>query len=365
MRILLVNTVPTERNGITNVMLNYLKAIGDKNIIFDWLSINEPENIYKEIVESRKGKLYVCPRSKKSIFNYFKKFRKIIITNKYDVVHIHGNSHTLILDLIICIIAKRKIRLVHSHNTSCNHRVIHKLLAPIFHLFYTHGFACGYAAGKWMFGNKPFTVINNGVDTNVFAFNSQIRNQYRLKLRYKSDNIVIGNVGYFSPVKNQSFIVDIFYELTKNNTQYRLLLIGEGELRTALQTKVRSLGIEDYVIFTGNVDNVADYLNAMDLILMPSLHEGLPLSLIEQQANGLTCVVSDAISKEVDKTGNVVFLPLESSASMWADYIELLQCHKDRSQKSQEAIDSIIRNGYCIRKEAEKLADVYNRYLNI
>ena len=145
------------------------------------------------------------------------------------------------------------------------------------------------------------------------------------------------------------------------NNSYRLLLLGDGILRNEVGNKVNTLNLQDYVIMPGAVDNVQDYLNAMDFILMPSLFEGLPLTLIEQQANGLRCIVSDSISNEADKTGNLVFVSLEKDSKCWADIIEEQAQDVDREKLSFDAIDKIKESGFSIQTEAKKLNEYYSQ----
>ena len=227
-------------------------------------------------------------------------------------------------------------------------------------MLYTHGLACGDAAGRWMFGKRKFTVINNGVDTELYAFDETKRNAIRIDKGW-TDCKVIGHVGGFVETKNQRFIVEVFRELHKRDNTYRLLLIGDGHMRQEVEEKVKECGLQDVVCMTGNINNVYDYLNAMDLILMPSLFEGLPLTLVEQQANGLRCVVSDAITTEADKTGNMTFLPLTMDAAGWAESIKSIDVDntEQRKARSHEAIERIRECGYSIQEEARKLKDYY------
>ena len=252
------------------------------------------------------------------------------------------------------------VRIVHAHNTTCKHVVVHKILAPVFHFLCTHGLACGEAAGKFMFGRHPFIVVNNGVDTQKFAFHQEHRDSIRKKHNWDECK-VISHVGYFSEVKNHQWIIEVFYNLTLKDKAYRLVLIGEGELRSSITEQSRKYGILDKITFTGNINNVNEYLSAADLVLMPSLFEGLPLTLIEQQANGLRCVVSDTITKEVDKTGNVTFLPLSASAEEWVNTIVQIKMvgTEERKDMSLQAIHSITACNYSIKGEAEKLKKYY------
>ena len=356
-KVLLINTVATDRNGITGVLFNYLRNMKSDAFQLDLLSLNNPNQSYICEVKNRGGEVYVLPRLD-GIIRYMKELISLIKRNKYQVVHIHGNSHTVILELVSAWIAGCKIRIVHSHNTTCSIPLIHRILTPIFNLFYTHGIACGKEAGYWMFGRKPFTVFNNGVNTDIFAFNKRTRDLYRQELGVQEENILVGHVGLFNEQKNHSFLIKVFRELYNKDRRYRLLLIGDGELRPMIAELVNELGLKNAVCFTGSIPNVADYLNAIDLILMPSLYEGLPLALVEQQANGLKCIVSDAISKEADKTGNMLFLSLNNPAEKWAKTVLNLNT-VSRDDASKQSIEKIKRVGYCIQNEARRLEDYY------
>ena len=359
MRILLINTVPTEKNGITNVMFNYLRAMNTQGITIDLVSLNKPDDFYMQQIERKGGKVYVIPRLE-GVIRYWSSLRKLISNNQYNIVHIHGNSHTTVLELTAARAAGCVVRMVHAHTTTCAHVVVHRLLTPLFNALCTHGLACGEAAGKFMFGNKPFTVVNNGVDTDKFAFRVDIRESVR-KMYGLEGTKVIGHVGYFSDVKNHRWIIEVFRSLLEKDKDFRLLLIGDGALRGEIEIKAREYGIFDSITFTGNINNVDEVLNAMDIVLMPSLFEGLPLTLIEQQANGLQCVCSDAITTEADKTGNLRFISLNQSANEWASEIISFINIADRNKRSIEAIKKIKKAGYSIQEEADKLADLYMR----
>lgn len=358
MKVLIVNTVPTGRNGITNVIFNYLRAADRTALQMDLVSMNKPDDIYVNKIEAQGGHVYVIARNGGNMFSYWRRLENLIKNNGYDAVHIHGNSHTTVLELTAARAAGCVVGVVHAHNTTCKHVVVHKVLTPVFNALCTHRLACGEAAGHFMFGRKSFTVMNNGVDTHRFAFDAAAREKMRKKLGWEYSK-VIGHVGYFSEVKNHKFIVDVFEHAYRKDKGYRLLLIGDGRLREDIEAQIAEKGLTNVVHLTGNIDNVEEYLNAMDVILMPSLFEGLPLTLIEQQANGLRCVVSDAITKEVDKTGNVVFLPLSESPESWAGKLDAVVDSCDRKDRSEKSIARISDAGYSIQKEALKLKEFY------
>lgn len=359
MKILIINTVPTGKNGITNVIFNYLSAMDTKLGVIDFVSLNNPGEMYRKLIEMFGGQIYVLPRSAKKIFSYWNRLRKLIKENRYDTVHIHGNSHTVILELSAAKSAGCVVRMVHAHSTTCSHVVLHKLLTPLFDALCTHGLACGDAAGRFMFGKRDFTVMNNGVDTEKFSFNPENRSSIRESLGWKK-NPIVGHVGYFTEVKNQSFIVDVFSALHRHNPEYRMILIGDGPLKPMIEQKIESLGLEASVCLTGNIDSVNEYLSAIDVIVMPSLFEGLPLTLVEQQANGLLCVVSNAITSEVNKTGNVRFLPLSAPIESWVDAVLSIDDGLlSREERSRTSIKSITQVGYNIREGAKKLEELY------
>lgn len=359
MRVLAINTVPTEKNGITNVIFNLYGAMDKRNIVVDYVSINKPDALYQEKVNSFGGSIFVIPRSIYSPFIYFLKLCKAIRQGKYDIVHAHGNSATLAIEMLAAKVSGCQIRIAHGHSTTCKSKTVHKLLMPVFQHYCTHRLACGTDAGKWLFGKHDFKVVYNGVDITRFAYSEKKRKMIRDTIRISDSEIVIGHVGTFDENKNQMFLVDIFYKINQYNGEYRLLMIGEGDVRRMVEEKALQLGLTDKIIFFGSTDLVQDFLSACDLIVMPSVHEGLPLSLIEEQVNGLHCVVSDTITREVDKTGNLTFLSLDAGASYWAEQICNIQINKFREESSFLAIEKVKASGYDIKENASELLKYY------
>ena len=364
MKLLVINTAGLAIGGITTNMYNYLSRIKDKSTKIDLVVTVLQDEVSVKRFQNIGCSLYYLPHRTKKPFLYMYKLYLLCKKNKYDIVHIHGNSHTVVIDLLPVWIAGCVVRMVHAHNTTCSHVVVHKLLSIPFNLLYTHALACGQAAGRLMFGNKHFTIVNNGVDTDLYKFNSETRDFIRSK--HKWDNCrVLGHVGIFLEIKNQTFIVDVFKELYQKDNSYRLVLIGEGPMQNCIRDKVQRLGLSNMVVFTGNINNVHEYLNAIDLIIMPSLFEGLPLALIEQQTNGLRCVVSDNITCEADKTESLTFLSLDTPITEWADTIWKITNYsqEDRCERSKSNITKIEQCGYSILKEAKKLQTYYRNAL--
>lgn len=358
MNILVASTERYRLNGVSNVIKNlYCNEVFSKHNLVFLLPEGSDEFMIDEL-KTFNFKVFLSNRSKKSTIRYFNLIKKIIKSENIDILHIHGNSHTLAIELSAAKSAGCKIRIAHAHSTSCRYQTLHKLLTPIFNKSYTHGFACGKAAGEFMYGIKPFTVINNGIATSRFAYNEnacfKIRAQYNL-----GDNIVIGHVGSFSEVKNQSFLIDILIALLKHSEKYSLMLIGEGKTQVDVKNKAEQLGVLDNVIFTGVTKNVPEFLSACDLIVMPSLFEGFPLTIVEEQANGLKCICSDVITSDVNLTGNISFLSLDEGPGVWADAVKNTVCFSDRNEASIQAIKKIKEAGYSIEDEVLKLEQYY------
>lgn len=357
-RIIMSSTTPVMKDGITNVMLNLFDNI-DKDIFhIDFITINEPENSISKRIISNGSKITVVKRSIRHPFRFIKEYSDAC--RGYNIVHVHGNSATMFLELIAAKLAGVKIRIAHSHNTYCRYKIVDKLFRIPFLLTCNVRVACGQAAGEWLFGKKKFSIINNGIACEKFKFNKEIRDNIRGQLGFV-DNKVIGHVGNFLPAKNHIFLINMFADLCKLDSSYRLLLLGNGELFEAINKYVQENRLSEYVIFAGSVDNVNDYLNAMDVVCMPSINEGLPLTLIEEQANGLTCIVSENITRDVDLTGNVDFITIDNGSSKWIEHIRRqFQETINRELYSQKAIERINIQSFNISLSVKKLQDIYD-----
>lgn len=360
MNILIISTVKYGANGLSNVIKNLYcnDTFSNKKLVF-LLPVGSDDSMIAELNELNFC-VVISNRSKRTIVSYFNQIKEIIKSKNIDILHLHGNSHTLTIELLAAKSAGCRVRIVHAHSTSCNHGMLHKLLTPIFNKYYTHSLACGDAAGKFMFGNKPFTIINNGIDTARYAYNEEARRKIRTQYNLEEDNIVIGHVGGFNNVKNQSFLIDILKALLIHSKKYRLMLIGDGKTHQDVKNKAIQLGVLDSVVFTGVTKKVSEHLSACDIIVMPSLFEGFPLSLVEEQANGLQCICSDVITRAVNLTGNVSFISLDESPEVWADAVKNTVFFSDRNGASIQSIKKIKEAGGSIEDEVRKLEKFYS-----
>ena len=362
-RVLFVCTVPTKKSGIPNVIFNLLKQIDPQKFDIGYVAINDPDNIFKEQLRQKNAKLYIIPRK---IFNPINYIRKLATTaKKYDIIHVHGNSATMVMEMLAAKIARVTVRIAHSHNTTCNYKIIDTIARPLFYNLCNVRLSCGIEAGKWMFKKRDFTVINNGIDTERFRFNLKLRDSIKNRIGLNNE-IIIGHIGNFVEQKNHTFLIKVFQGFHEIKPNSKLLLLGDGPLKKIIQSETEALGLSDSVIFVGSVNNPEEYMNAMDIVVMPSLFEGLPLTLIEEQANGLSIIAADTISPDANLTKQIQYLPLSDNVSNWVQII--LNTIEERSHNdlySDKAITQIKNAGYDINSVTEDLTKLYTKSLEI
>lgn len=361
-KILMIPTSNFVNDGITNSIMNYYKYIDKQDIQIDFVVPNKLCDRLKKEMEANNSKYYELNRKKNPI-KYIIDLKNIIKREKYDIVHAHGSSAILLLEMYAAKLAGCKIRISHSRNTKSAHPIVDKLLRPFFYRTYTHGFACGKDAGKWLFGNREFTVIPNGNDVQKFKYNKEIRQNFRKEMNLNQKK-VIGHVGRFNYQKNHEFLIDIFYELTKLDSNAMLVLIGEGKLFNDIKEKVKKLGIKEKVIFVGESLKINKWLQAMDIMVFPSRFEGFPNVVVEWQIAGLPCIISDTITTDVKLTNLVQFMSLETSPKQWAEKINQIEII-DREKIQEENIKMIREKGFDISQNAnllkQKYIEIYNQ----
>lgn len=375
MRVLHLFTNPHLTNGATVFEYRVSEFLKDEEIYFDYLVTEQASDeeltrykkmgsiVYRLPIDNTHG-LFI--RELKINLQYFSFFKK----HHYDIVYADTENALRAIHLLMARLAGVKVRVVHSHNTglqtsSKKARKIARCMRSFFYFSATHYFACSDMAAEWLFPkkiykSKRYTLLTNGVDLEKFEFNQEIRKNIRNKYQISEDEIVIGNVGRFMPQKNHEFILEIFLEILQNTKKAKLMLIGSGPLLSKIQEKTSEFGISDKVIFVGNIANVNDYLQVMDVFLMPSLFEGLPITGIEAQANGLPCIFADSITKELKITKQAEYCSLNSEAAVWA--MNVLSAAKRGRMDCKE---EIISSGYSIKNTVEYFSNFYHKKGNV
>lgn len=328
--------------GAQAFLMNVYNNIDREKVQFDFVVTPEEKKDLYEQVEQMGGRIFVCPKyTGKNHFAYCRWWNDFFAEHpEYHVIHGHVRSTAS----IYLKIAKKYglVTIAHSHSTS-NGSGISAIVKNIMQLPIRHTadylFACSDKAGKWLYGEKAtkqpnYRMIPNGVDLKRFAFHEEKRRQMRNQLKITEDTFVVGHIGRITVPKNHQFLVELFAAYHTENPKSRLLLVGDGELFEAVQQQCTQLGIREAVIMVGSKTNTEDYYQAMDIFVFPSLWEGLPVSVVEAQANGLVCLLSDVITRDVDLTDQVKYLSLNEK-SRWINEIARA-CPKPRTAATPE-----------------------------
>lgn len=309
-------------DGISNVIMNYCTHIDSDRFEMTIISGGKVLDSLKRICDESRIHLVELPGRKKSYMEYCRALNHVFKENEYDICHIHGNSATNTVELLIAKKNHIKVRIMHSHNSKCQHRMVHLLLLPVFRTVYTDAVACSSLAGNWIFGNNNFSVLPNGFETSRFAFNPQMREYYRKKLHLE-DSYVLGYVGQINYQKNYWYIIKCFEKYMTINKSSKMLIVGTGREINELENYVAGTEYKEKIILYGQSDDIPGILSAMDVFLFPSRYEGLGISVIEAQISGLPCIASSFVPAEVKVGENVSFLPIDDeSIYRWTEEIE-------------------------------------------
>ncbi len=350
--------------GQEMMVKNFFKYINKEKFEFDYIVYGDKIGEYEEELENLGCHIYhVTIPTKSNMLTFKEEVKKIIKEGNYTVVHSHTYTNNGII-LKIAYDCKVPIRISHIHSTESgkNENIIYRFYKKTMkHLILknaTHLMACGKKAGNSFYGDEQFKnrgiVIKNGINVDDFKFNQIIANE--IKKKYSLDNkIVIGHIGRFVSVKNHKYIIKIIENLSKEIDNFIMIFIGDGELKSLIENEVVKKRLSNKVLFFGKRNDIDKLLQAIDIVLCPSLYEGLPVSLIEAQTSGAKCLVSTNVSKEVEITNNVSFIDIEDlSISEWCKQIKNFHRY-DRT----EVFKIIEKKGYNIKKSCEFLEKIY------
>ncbi len=410
MRILNVITSGLKREGITSSQLEIFRRMDFTDLHIDMLSVvEEARDVACSGAEAKRDaegsdvsgeKKRGCgsadvveefrrlgcgviqmPDRRRHPLRYITHLRKLLKSGSYDIIHVHGSSALMAMELYTAKCVGVPIRIAHSRNTVTEHPLVDRVLRPLFRRSYTHAWACGEDAGRWLFGDGEFTVLHNGKDLERYGFSEEVRRRIREEYGLEGRRVV-GFVGNLNEQKNPEFLLRVFRALidkeqgessrqqgampaqeganpegqtqterepeakreSLEKTDFRLFVVGDGEERERLEEEVAATLPPGSVTFTGRVANVHELLNAMDIMLLPSRWEGLPNVVLEWQANGLPSIISERITSECAVTSSVHFNSIEASPDLWAEEIlELLassgshNCSQKSPSQSQKA----------------------------
>jgi len=348
--------------GVETFLMSYWQHIDKNKFQMDFLSIY-PELCFEDDLVKGGAKIHKVSDFKKHPLKYAKELSKILRENKYDIIHINMLSTANFIPFIVAKKCKIKKIIAHAHNTGTPKEILKKIL----HIFCkkiilsnaTDFWACSKKAGKWMFGDNRAKVIHNAIDVKRFSFNEVAREKIRQEFSL-GDKFVVGHVGRFHEQKNHAFLIDIFAEVYKQDKNAVLLLVGDGELKCAIEKKVENLGLKNAVIFAGIRTDIENFYQAFDVFVLPSLFEGLAITLIEAQCASVASVASvasDPVPPEANITELLQYLPFD--IKLWAKTIL-----EKRNSNRIDVLEKIRAAGYDILVEATKLGAFYEKICN-
>ena len=347
--------------GAEALIMNLYRNLDRDKIQFDFIVHSDKIGLLEDEIQSLGGKVFRCPKFKGNFFKYKRWWYNFFNQHtNYRILHSHIRSSA---SLFIPIAKKFGMKaIIHSHSTSNGKGVVslvkHLLQLPLrFQADYL--FACSNEAGKWLFGRNVtkktnYFLFSNAIPVEKYLYNNEIRKKYRADLNLENC-FVIGHVGRFSLPKNHKFLIECFSEIHKVNDAARLLLIGNGELYNEVISQIVEYNLQKYVIMLGNRFDVENLLQVMDSFVFPSLWEGLPMAVIEAQANGLPCYISDNITNDVNLSELIYRLPLNDK-KIWVKEILKRRKRVDVAQK-------IISAGYDASSNTRKLENFYFQIL--
>lgn len=353
--------------GAETVAMNLYRYINRDIFQFDYLVYGNNIGAYESEVKALGGQVIHIDYSYRNLNKYKEEFVDVLRNNgPYTIVH----SHMMFHNSLVLSIARRfgiPITVSHAHSTNDGGTSNNPIIKTIRALYVNKArniinnnsdliVACGTDAGEYLYGKAEYSrrgfLLKNGIDLNKYKFDKDLRAKFRKKYNIE-DKKVLGCVGHFEKVKNHSFLIDVFNQIHKLDSDTVLILLGDGSLKKEIEKKCIELGINNDVVFIGNVNNVNEWMQAMDFLLMPSLYEGIPLTLIEAQAAGLKCFVSNKVSEESNVTGWLDYLPLNEEC--WVSKVNQYTCY-DRSTNWS---DKIIKNGYDVETNVSSLQKKY------
>ena len=348
-----------DRGGIETMLMNFYRHMDRDKVQFDFLCNKADPGDYDEEIKALGGRIFVTPGFK-SYRRYLAYMTELFKQHpEYKIIHTHNGS-LMLFALESAKQNKIPVRIAHAHATAVPvglKNELKKLMRPLIKYAATDYWGCSDAAGKFYFSEKRWNnaheFIRNAINVENFEFNENARKAIREEYNF-GDKLVVGHVGRLAPQKNQKKLLDVFAEMHKINANTHLVIIGTGELEAKLKQQAESLGISDAVTFTGVLSNVNEWYSAIDVFVMTSLYEGLPVVAVEAQASDLPCVLTDTITPEVKVTENVRFLGLYDEPAKWANAILEVQPTERVSRKAE-----LQKAGYDITLEAERMQNLY------
>lgn len=348
-----------EAGGTQALLMNIYRKIDRTKVQFDFLVEYNEKQFYDDEIIKLGGKIYYTNvRKDYNLLKYKRRLKQILNENDYKIIHVHAFT----IGYITLKTAKEcgiPIRIAHSHSNEIvrdKKYAIKRVMQKIYSIYATDLFACSEEAGEYLFGDRKFEILKNGIDTSKFEYDETVRKEVRNELNL-NNAFVIGHVGRFQPSKNHRLLIDVFNEIRKKKDNAKLVLIGSGPLENEIKSQIKMYNLENDVLFLGNRNDVCRIYQAMDIFLFPSLFEGLGIVAIEAQVSGTPVICSNMLPKEVEITDICKKINLEADKTEWAN--SCLKFEKYEKGNSSQYKMNIINAGFDISNVAQKMQDFY------
>lgn len=346
--------------GVEAMLMDIYRNIDHEAIRFIFL-VQSNNRRYEEEIIKYGGKVYqIVPLHSAGLISYIKSIITICKLEHVDVVHCHNLTQNPIL-LFAALIAGVKVRISHSHLTTTFSRKAEKMMPVIrfaINLFSTHRLACGNDAGRFLYGKKDFLVINNAIDIDKFFDAEPVNLEKEFGLSPK-DRVLL-HVGRLSKQKNHTYLIDIMEKLANLKNNVVLICCGSGPEMEKIKQTIFEKGLEERILLLGSRTDIPRLMKSADLLLLPSLYEGFPVTLVEAQASGLYSLVSDTIDRECDLGLNLIqFLPINDSVDKWVNEICRLIDTYNSGFKIFDIKEELEAHGYSSKKNSSVLEKIY------
>lgn len=355
--LVIITTAFSPVGGLATVMMNYYRVLDKSKIQIDFASTNEIDSsLLSEI--SAYGSNYIQLPRRGNVLKYWNAVR--VLSKNYNILHVHANSSTALIELSAAIAAGVPKRIHHNHTSKTQHPFINAVLHPFFMHSFTDAIACSQLAGDWLFGKNNYKILRNAINITKFEYNNDARVLIRNEFSIKEEDFVVGHIGKFMDAKNHEFLIKVFAEYHLKHSNSKLLLVGDGEWRSKVETWVADSGCADSIILAGLRSDIPAIVQAMDVFVFPSIYEGMPLTVLEAQASGLPCLISSNVTSDVNIGQDVKMKDLADGVKDWADSIDSFDYAISREVRCHNNYELITKAGYNIENEANELLKIYN-----
>lgn len=342
--------------GIENFVMNLYEHIDRERFPFDFVVHKQQEGDYTERIEELGGQIYLLPRLTRHPVRNLRGIYRLVKENHYDIVIRHTPNALIAPQLLAARLAGAHT-VCHAHSETDKQKVLHALGKVLMKVAAERRIACSVNAAKWMFGKQQYEMVHNAVDISAFQYSKEKEEKVRKEFQLGTCHIY-GHVGNFVWSKNHLLMLHVFKEIQKKDPEAVLFFVGQGAMQAEIEEEIQKLSLRDSVILTGVRKDVPVLMSAFNILLFPSVYEGLPLTLIEAQAAGLPCLISDSITRDVIVTdGLVKSYSLEKSPEEWAaQAVQMVRENNDLTRKCQRERIALV--GYDI----DALVEWYENY---